>query len=239
MSITVIIPARWASVRFPGKMLHPIMGMPLVHHVYERAISHPRIDQVLIATDDQRIYDSAMEAGYRVEMSRADHQSGTDRCAELAERIDSRYVINVQGDEPLLAREHLDVIIAQLEAGASIATLCTPIKPNHALDPNRVKVVRNQAGKALYFSRAAIPYDRSKLEVQRDQHIGIYGFQRETLLALARLDQSPLELAEGLEQLRWMDHGYEIHCGHTTIPAIGVDVLEDVAAVETMLRENK
>ncbi len=237
MSVSIVIPARWSSVRFPGKMLHPIMGKPLVHHVYERAVAHPRIAGVIIATDDQRIYDSAHAAGYAVEMTRSNHVSGTDRCAEIADRIDSAYVINVQGDEPLLATEHIDLIIDQLEAGAKIATLCTAIAASRAADLNCVKVVRSQSGRALYFSRSMIPYDRSEQQVPYYQHIGIYGFLRETLLTVSQLPASKLENTECLEQLRWLDHGYEIYCGETAFPAIGVDVLEDVAAVEAILRQ--
>ena len=243
MKIIGIIPARYASTRFPGKPLHPIADKPLVQHVVERCREAQSLAGVMVATDDARIAKEAREF-CPVEMPRADHPSGTDRIAEVAARLDCDAVVNVQGDEPLIAPEVIDAVAGALSE-AEMATAATPVNNiSDYSDPNVVKVVVSAAGRALYFSRRTIPFVRDLAEESPEQqlaafpflkHLGIYGYRCEALQQLVEFPPSPLEQVERLEQLRALENGIEIAVRQVEYEAIGVDVPEDVQRVEALL----
>ncbi len=238
-----LIPARYASTRFPGKPLHPIAGKPLILHVVERARLAARLAGVIVATDDERIA-AAVRPFCPVAMTRADHPSGTDRIAEVASRLACDAVVNIQGDEPLLDPAVIDAVAAAL-TDCEMSTAATALRdPVEYESPHVVKVVVNAAGRALYFSRRAIPYVReAAARPAREQlaafpflkHLGVYGYRRETLLRLVRFPVSPLEAAEGLEQLRALEHGIPIAVVRVDYESVGVDVPEDVTRVEALL----
>jgi 3-deoxy-manno-octulosonate cytidylyltransferase (CMP-KDO synthetase) len=233
-----VIPARYASTRLPGKPLAPLADRTLLEHVWRRTV-RARLDRVVVATDDRRILEAARGFGAEALLTSAAHPSGTDRVAEVAERVgaDYRVVVNVQGDEPLLAPESLDRLVALFEDPAvGMATLCEPLETAAELaDPNVVKVVRAQDGRALYFSRAPIPHPRAGAPLTGAlaggvwrKHQGIYAYTRDTLLALARTPVSPLEAAEGLEQLRALELGCPILVLDSDFHSIGVDTPADL-----------
>ena len=240
-----IIPARYASTRFPGKPLHPIAGKPLIQHVVERCREASALADVIVATDDERIAKVAAEF-CTVEMTRADHSTGTDRIAEVAARLDCDAVVNVQGDEPLIAPAVIDAVASAL-VDAEMTTAATAVNNISELeDPNAVKVVVSTTGRALYFSRRTIPFLRDLSEESPSQqlsafpflkHLGIYGYRRETLQRLVGFAPSPLEQAERLEQLRALENGIAIAVCKVDYDAIGVDVPEDVQRVEALLAE--
>ena len=243
MNIIGIIPARYASTRFPGKPLHLIAGKPLLQHVVERCREARSLTEVIVATDDERIAGVAREF-CSVEMTRADHPSGTDRIAEVAARIDCDAVVNVQGDEPLIAPEVIDAVAGALSETemTTAATLVNNISDYS--DPNVVKVVVSAAGRALYFSRRTIPFVRDLAEESPEQqlqafpflkHLGIYGYRCEVLRRLVEFPPSSLEQAERLEQLRALENGIQIAVCPVEYEAIGVDVPEDVQRVEALL----
>lgn len=235
-----IIPARYASTRFPGKPLAMLGDKPMIQWVYEGASSF--LDEVLVATDDQRIFDAVEGFGGLVQMTSAQHTSGTERCAEAAGLYEQQtghrfeYVVNIQGDEPLIQPEQLKTLMDCMKIpGTDIATLIRPVEGLDEMDnPNVVKVVVDKSYQALYFSRAPIPYVRDSGEGSRQtaerfySHIGLYAFRREVLEKLVRLPPTHLEQAESLEQLRWMEHGIPIRTAITQIPSIGVDTPEDL-----------
>ena len=243
MKIIGIIPARFASTRFPGKPLALIAGKSLIQRVVEQCQQAGSLAEVVVATDDQRIYDAARKF-CRVEMTRADHPSGSDRIAEVAGKIPCDAVVNIQGDEPLIDPAVVDAVAGAL-AQNEMSTAATPIKSAADYDnPNVVKVVVNTAGRALYFSRRTIPYLRAAAGRPAAEqmtafpflkHLGIYGFRRETLLRLVKFPVSPLEDAEKLEQLRALDHGIGIAVLKVNYDSVGVDLPEDVAKVEKLL----
>jgi len=245
MRIVGIVPARYASTRFPGKPLVQILGKPLIQRVVERCRRAHSLAEVMVATDDERIAEVAGRF-CRVEMTRADHPSGTDRLAEVAERTDCDAAVNIQGDEPLIDPAVIDAVAAAL-ADADMSTAATPLRdPAEYTNPNVVKVVLGVTGRALYFSRCTIPYLRGMADQPAlDQlsafpfmkHIGIYGYRRETLLRLVRLPVSALERAERLEQLRALENGVSIAVVRVAHESIGVDVPSDVARVERVLLE--
>lgn len=245
MKIIGIIPARYASTRFPGKPLHPIAGKPLIQHVVERCREAPSLAEVIVATDDERIAEVAREF-CPVEMTRADHPSGTDRIAEVAARLDCDAAVNVQGDEPLIAPEVIDAVADALSE-AEMTTAATPVNNiSDYSDANVVKVVVSATGRALYFSRRTIPFVRDLAEESPEQHLaafpflkhlGIYGYRCEALQRLVEFPPSPLEQAERLEQLRALENGIEIAVRQVEYEAIGVDVPEDVQRVEALLNK--
>jgi len=245
MRILGIIPARYASTRFPGKPLHPIAGKPLIQHVVERCQQAKTLSQVIVATDDSRIADVA-RSFCRVEMTSNQHPSGTDRIAEAAERNPCDAVLNIQGDEPLIDPAVIDAVGHAL-AGCAMSTAATPISDEAEYDnPNVVKVVVNATGHALYFSRRTIPFvrDAASRSIAEQlaafpflKHLGIYGYRRDTLLRLVKLPLSPLEAAERLEQLRALENGIEIAVVKVIYDSVGVDVPEDVARLEKLLRQ--
>ena len=244
MKIIGIVPARYASTRYPGKPLAPIAGRPLIQHVVEQCRKAKSLSDVIVATDDARIADVAKQF-CRVEMTRADHPSGSDRIAEVAGRCPCDAVVNIQGDEPLMDPAVIDAVAGAL-ARDEMSTAATPIKNPAELDnPNVVKVVVSAAGRALYFSRRTIPYLREAASRPVNEqlaafvflkHLGIYGYRRETLLRLVALPVSPLEAAEKLEQLRALEHGLGIAVVTVNYDSVGVDLPEDVARVEAILR---
>jgi 3-deoxy-manno-octulosonate cytidylyltransferase (CMP-KDO synthetase) len=239
MSAVGIIPARYRASRFPGKPLTSIAGRPMLAHVIEGARRAKRLREVWVATDDERIAEAAAAAGAPVVMTSPDHPTGTDRLAEAARGLEDAIVVNVQGDEPLIEGFVIDAAVEALEAdaGAAMSTVVHALEPEALADPNRVKVVLDRAGRALYFSRAAIPHRRPDAPAPRWlQHVGLYAYRREFLLRFVGLAQGEAERAEGLEQLRALEHGFRVRCatieGWRSVP---VDVPEDVARVEAAL----
>ena len=236
MSVLCVIPARYGSKRFPGKALASETGRPLIQHVYESAARAGRIDTVVVATDDERIRAAVEAFGGRAVMTRPDHPCGTDRVAEAAASFpDAAIVINLQGDEPELDPALLDRLVdaMQKDPKTELATLAGPLSAEDAADPNAVKVVLTSDGDALYFSRAPIPAARDGEKARRAPvllHFGIYGFRAGALRAFARMPQTPLELTERLEQLRWLEHGRRIRVLVTDHRPVGVDTPEDYAA---------
>jgi 3-deoxy-manno-octulosonate cytidylyltransferase (CMP-KDO synthetase) len=244
MKIVGLIPARYASTRFPGKPLAFIAGKFLIQRVVEQCRLAQSLSEVIVATDDPRIADVAGRFG-RVEMTSPDHPSGTDRIAEAARRCECDGVVNIQGDEPLMDPAVIDAVAARL-ADAEMSTAATPLRDSAEYEnPNVVKVVVNSAGLALYFSRRTIPYLREAASRSTGEqmaafpflkHLGIYGYRRETLLRLVQFPVSPLEAAEKLEQLRALDQGIGLAVVKVNYESIGVDAPEDIARVEEILR---
>src|SRR5262245_20139101 len=239
MSAVGISPARYAASRFPGKPLTAIAGRPMLQHVIEGARRAKRLREVWVATDDERIAAAATAIGAPVAMTSPDHPTGTDRLAEAAAGLPDAVVVNVQGDEPLIEGFVIDAAVEALEADAeaSLATVVHRLEPAALADPNRVKVVLDRSGRALYFSRAPIPHHRPDAPAPRYfQHVGLYAYRREALLRFVGLAQGEAERAEGLEQLRALEHGLRIRCavieGWQSVP---VDVPADVARVEAQL----
>ena len=242
-SIVGLIPARYASSRFPGKPLALIAGKPLIQHVVERCRLARSLSEVIVATDDSRIR-AVAEEFCRVEMTRSDHASGSDRIAEVAERLPCDAVVNIQGDEPLIDPAVIDAVAGAL-ATCEMTTAATVLANAAEYDnPNIVKVVVSGAGRALYFSRRTIPYVRDAASRSVDEqlaafpflkHLGIYGYRRGTLLRLVRLPVSALEQAERLEQLRALENDIAIRVIQVAHESIGVDVPDDVRRVERLL----
>ncbi|NIR32119.1 MAG: 3-deoxy-manno-octulosonate cytidylyltransferase [Gammaproteobacteria bacterium] len=254
MSFTVVIPARYASTRLPGKPLLPIAGKPMIEHVYERALASGA-QTVVIATDDERVYDVARAFGARVEMTAAHHRSGTERIAEVVARMalpTEQVVVNVQGDEPMLPPALVHQVAANLteRPGARMATLCEPITEASALfDPAVVKVVFDRSGFALYFSRAPIPWHRQRFvpalangphglpaRAAHYRHIGIYAYRAAYLGEYVAQAVSPLERDEDLEQLRALYHGARVHVAEAAErPGPGVDTPQDLETVRRLM----
>ncbi len=237
MNIAIGIPARIGSTRFPGKPLAELAGRPMIAHVIERALAAD-IGPVFVATDDARIADVAAENEADVRMTRADHPSGSDRLAEAARDIDCDVIVNVQGDEPLIDPAAIRAVITPFrdDAYLPMATLAHPLRREADLhDANVVKLVRNARGRALYFSRAPIPYPRAAC-ADALQHIGLYAYRREFLLIYPSLSACPAEQSEQLEQLRVLHHGYDIAVTVGDFHCIGVDTPADLARAEALLR---
>ena len=236
-----IIPARFASTRFPGKPLVLIDGKTMLQRVYEQA-SKSQLHQVVIATDDTRIFDAATDFGAQAVMTSAHHRSGTDRIAEVAKAFDAEIVVNIQGDEPFIEPSQINLLVDFLKSheAIEIATLCKQITDHEQLmSPNVVKVVRNIKQEALYFSRNPIPFLRDVatekwlLEAAHFKHIGMYAFRKKTLLELAELAATNLEKLENLEQLRWLENGFTIGVIETALETIGIDTPEDLEKLNT------
>jgi 3-deoxy-manno-octulosonate cytidylyltransferase (CMP-KDO synthetase) len=245
MKIIGIIPARYDSTRFPGKPLALIAGKPLVQHVVERCQKARCLHEVMVATDDTRIWEVA-QGFCRAEMTGPEHPSGTDRIAEVAQNLSCDAVINIQGDEPLIEPALINAV-AQALAEAEMSTAAAPLEEVSEWEsPNVVKVVVNGAGRALYFSRRPIPYVRDAAAGAAQlaafpflKHVGIYGYRRQTLLRLVKYPVSPLETAEKLEQLRALDNGIEIAVVRMRYESVGVDVPADVKRVEQLLKRGR
>jgi len=246
ISTTVVaaIPARYASVRFPGKPLAPIAGKPMIQHVVERVRQAKTVNRVVVATDDERIRAAVEGFGGEAVMTRSDHRSGTDRIAEVSAHIPADIYVNVQGDEPLIAPETVDSVVSAMleDSSVQIATPCIEIaEANDIMDPNIVKVVLDFDGNALYFSRAPIPWVRdtnSGLAVSHWKHLGLYAFRHNALVEYPTLPPGQLEPIEQLEQLRWLENGFRIRVVETAHDAVSVDVPADVDRVEKLLRDD-
>jgi len=242
LSVVAVIPARWASTRFPGKPMAELAGDPMIVHVVRRASEAMTVDHVIVATDDERIATVAEGAGAEAVMT-GECPSGTDRvAAAIADRGQWEIVVNVQGDEPLLAGDNIDVLVRGLMADEEVrmSTLCRPLEAERAEDPNAVKVVRDARGRALYFSRSPIPYPLHREMAWKMWllHLGIYGFRRDALAEFVALPPSELEQAEGLEQLRALENGIPILVLDAPHPAFGVDTPEDLERVEKIINGN-
>lgn len=239
--VTAIIPARWASTRFPGKPLVKLRGKPLVQHVWERARRAELVDRVIIATDDMRIAEAAFDFGAEVALTSAKHPTGTDRLAEVASKLKSAPIIlNVQGDEPDIAPSTIDRLarVLQDDPALGMVTAANPIADRSDIgNPNVVKVVTDLAGRALYFSRSTIPHDRDgDGGIKYLRHQGIYGYRRTVLLDFVKWKPTPLEKAEKLEQLRALEHGVSIGVIVVKRASVGVDVPGDLAKAARVLR---
>jgi 3-deoxy-manno-octulosonate cytidylyltransferase (CMP-KDO synthetase) len=241
LRIAVLIPARYASTRFPGKALADLDGYPMIEHVYRRAASCPGVSETIVATDDARIAAAVRAFGGDVRLTRADHASGTDRIAEVAATLDCDIVVNVQGDEPLIdPRAITQAVEPFADPEVQVTTLCHRLAdPAELADSNVVKVVVDRAGFALYFSRASIPFVRDSEAGWPPlfRHIGLYAYRRPALLVFASLAPTPLERAEALEQLRALEHGIRIRAVETEYESVGVDTPADLDRVRALLFE--
>jgi len=247
MRVTAIIPARYASTRFPGKPLAEILGKPMIQWVCERTAQAAHIHRVIVATDDERIAAAVRGFGGEVAMTRADHPTGTDRLAEVAARIETDLVVNVQGDEPLIDPKMIEQAVGPLRKnpGIPMGTLKCPLTSLEEFrNPNVVKVVTDRQGFALYFSRAPIPHPRDLGdELPADlaglncfKHVGLYVYRKDFLLTYPKLAVTPLENLEKLEQLRALEHGFRIRVVETALPSQGVDTPADLERVLEFLR---
>jgi 3-deoxy-D-manno-octulosonate cytidylyltransferase len=240
MKFIGIIPARYSSSRFPGKPLAILGGKPVIEHVYRQVSSV--MEDVFVATDDQRIYDAVEAFGGKAIMTRSDHKSGTDRICEALEKVGGSFdvVINIQGDEPFIQKSQLETVMQCFDdPRTQIATLGKPFESMEAVEnPNSPKIVLDNDGYALYFSRSVIPFVRGKEHEEwlshfpYLKHIGLYAYRTEVLREVSKLPQSTLELAESLEQLRWLQNGYKIKVGLTDVETIGIDTPEDLQRAE-------
>jgi 3-deoxy-manno-octulosonate cytidylyltransferase (CMP-KDO synthetase) len=233
MKIIGIIPSRYGSTRFPGKPLVDIDGKTMIRRVFEQASKAKSLSEVIVATDDERIFQEVKGFGGNVVMTAVTHKNGTERCAEVALTADADVIINIQGDEPFIHPEQIDLLASCFEnSETQIATLIKKQEWDDVLkNPARIKVVVNQKMEALYFSRSIIPNPISNFDPDIFNfylHIGIYGFRKNILLDVVKLPPSLLELAESLEQLRWLDFGYKIKCAVTEHESISVDTPEDL-----------
>lgn len=245
MKVIGIIPARYASSRFPGKPLAKLGGKYVIQRVVEQVGAV--LDDVYVATDDERIYNTVTSMGAKAVMTRSDHQSGTDRIAEALEKIGGNFdvVVNIQGDEPFIQKSQIETVVACFnDADTQIATLGKKFATiEEAKNPNSPKIILDNRSYAMYFTRALAPYIRGKEESQWLnvypflKHIGLYAYRTEVLRELIKLPQSPLELAEGLEQLRWLQNGYKIKVGLTEVETVGIDTPEDLRRAELFLTQ--
>ena len=242
MRIVGVIPARWASTRFKGKVLAKIQDRPMIQHVWERAKESRLLDEVLIACDDERVLQAAQAFGAKAVLTSPDHPSGTDRVAEAVKNCPAKIVINIQGDEPLIRHQVIDDLAEALieDEACLMATVIKAIETQEELEnPNVVKVVIDREKNAIYFSRLPIPYDREKAgtgTIRYYKHLGIYAYRKDFLMALTQMPPSPLERAEHLEQLRALEAGVRIKTVLTDMETIGVDTPEDLARVEGLLQ---
>ena len=245
MKVIGIIPARYASSRFPGKPLAKLGGKYVIQRVVEQVGAV--LDDVYVATDDERIYNTVTSMGAKAVMTRSDHQSGTDRIAEALEKIGGSFdvVVNIQGDEPFIQKSQIETVVACFnDADTQIATLGKKFATiEEAKNPNSPKIILDNRSYAMYFTRALAPYIRGKEESQWLsvypflKHIGLYAYRTEVLREITKLPQSPLELAEGLEQLRWLQNGYKIKVGFTEVETVGIDTPEDLRRAELFLAQ--
>jgi len=236
MQAIAVIPARLASTRLPRKMLREIAGQPLLAHVYRSVRSSPLLQDVVIATDSEEILKVCQKNGWQARMTSADHQSGTERVHEIANLVAADVYLNIQGDEPLTRPEHVKSLLDVMKNPAvQVSTLKTPAPAADVKNPNAVKVVTDVSGRALYFSRATVPYDRDGMRPLYFKHLGIYAYRKAALDRFFQLPESPLERSERLEQLRFLENGIPIHVGETPFDTIGVDTEDDLHRVEKIL----
>jgi 3-deoxy-manno-octulosonate cytidylyltransferase (CMP-KDO synthetase) len=242
MKVLGIIPARFQSTRLPGKPLMPIGAKPMIQWVYENAKKAALLDEVIVATDDPRIYDTVIHFGGQAEMTAAEHPTGTDRLAEVAARHEAELIINIQGDEVFIAGTVIDAITRPLLEDDTLMMTTAKTRltdPEMLQEPSIVKVVTDDRGYALYFSRAPIPFPRHPEKAEYWRHIGLYGYRRRFLLKYGGLPQSGLELAESLEQLRALANGYRIKVATVDYDSVGVDTPEDLERVRKIANRRK
>lgn len=241
MNTLCVIPARYASTRLPGKPLADIAGKPMIVRVYEQASQARRLDGVIAAVDDERVYEAVVSHGGRAMMTAKNHPTGTDRLAEVAAaHPEAELIINVQGDEPLIEPDLIDALAVAFEEEPELqmATVKSPMTDeNEMRNPNNVKVVTDKKGYALYFSRSLLPYPREDTGVTVYKHIGIYAYRRDFLLQYAKMEPTALEQTESLEQLRALENGYKIKVIATDFRFVGVDTPEDLAEVNRLYKE--
>lgn len=237
--ILAVIPARYDSQRFPGKVLVKLGDKPMVQWVYEAAQQCSAFTEVLVATDNEKVADSVREFGGKVEMTRSDHTTGSDRIAEVAERYPNMAAVaNVQGDQPFVTPQMLSELVAPYQQGnlPAMTTLACPLEEGDYQNPNAVKVICNQHQQALYFSRSPIPYYRKQKQAPVFHHLGLYAFSREFLATYSQLTPTPLEQCEGLEQLRVLEHGYGITVCQTTHKVLEVNTPEDLQQAQALIK---
>lgn len=244
MKIIGIVPARFGSTRFPGKPLVDINGKSMIQRVYEQSLQSKRLSRLIVATDDERIFNHIKEFGGEPVLTSPQHLSGTDRCAEVLEKMEGityDVVINIQGDEPYIQPEQIDLLCSAFENNETkLATLVKKVtSPDELFNHNNVKVILNKRKEAVYFSRLPIPYNRNFPEQEwlkhsaYYKHIGIYGYQTQTLFEISKLTKTNLEIAESLEQLRWVENGYVIKVEITNLESIAIDTPEDLLRIKT------
>ena len=239
MKVIAVIPARLQSERLPRKMLREIAGRPLPVLVYQAVRSSPLLDQVIIATDSEEILASCRAHACDVRLTSAAHRSGTERVQEIAQSVEADIYLNVQGDEPMIRPAHIEVLLKLFEDSAvQVGTLKTKASPEDIRNPNAVKVVSDREGRALYFSRSTIPFDRDRSEPCYFKHLGTYAYRRPALDRFVALPESSLERVERLEQLRFLENGISVHTAETLYDTIGVDTEEDLARVAGLLSGN-
>jgi 3-deoxy-manno-octulosonate cytidylyltransferase (CMP-KDO synthetase) len=237
MDAIAVIPARLASTRLPRKPLREICGKPMLQRVYEAARACRELKDVIVATDSEEIMDLCRLHGWKARMTSAECRSGTDRVYEVAQSVSADLYINVQGDEPLARPQHLDALLSAMRPGVEVGTIYTHCSDADVANPNAVKVVVARDGRALYFSRATIPFDRDRRgEVRYWKHLGFYAYTPDALASFCGWPESELESAERLEQLRFLDHGTAIYAAETPFDTVGVDTEEDLRRVEEILR---
>ena len=241
LRILAVIPARLGSTRLPRKVLREIAGEPMIGWVYRAARACPLLDQVLIATDSDEVLDFANAHNLAAVFTPEDCASGTDRVHAVAESIAADIYVNVQGDEPLVRPEHFETLLRPMaRPDVQVATVATRCAPDQINNPNAVKVVTAADGRALYFSRATIPYDRDRVRgIAYRKHLGIYAYRKDALQRFPKLPASQLEAAEKLEQLRFLENGIDIYVGETPYDTIGVDTEEDLVAVEALFNQKR
>ena len=240
MKILCVIPARYASTRLPGKPLADIVGKPMIQHVYERSAQATIPQQVVVATDDEKVFQAVQQFGGKVVMTSSEHQTGTDRLAEVASKYaEVDVIINVQGDEPLIDPKVIDELAQEFlnDTALQMASVMSIMDTEDYQNPNAVKVVTDLNNNALYFSRSLLPYPRVAGKANVYKHIGIYAYKKDFLLKFAKLEPTPLEQSESLEQLRALENGYKIKMIQTKSKFIGVDSIEDLQTVNELLRK--
>ena len=243
MKSICVIPARYSSTRLPGKPLKEICGVPMICRVWERANRAESVAEVIVATDDERIFDAVEKFSGRAMMTRADHKTGTDRLAEVAEKFpDADVIVNVQGDEPLIEPSLIDELVAEFaeDNELQMATVATELNDADEMNnPNNVKVVIDRYNDALYFSRSLIPYPRNLGKSKVFKHIGIYAYRRQFLIDYAKMEPTPLEQTESLEQLRALENGFKIRVIKSSCKFVGVDTEEDLRLVNEIYRREE
>jgi len=245
LKAVAIIPARLASTRLPRKILREIAGRPMLAHVYDAVRACGGLDQVIVATDSEEVINVCKHYGWQAQLTSAAHRSGTDRVHEVAGQIDSEVYLNVQGDEPLVRPEHIAALLGVMKnPEVQVGTVKTPCAPADVANPNAVKVVTDAVGRALYFSRSTIPYDRDGTSDSRERlryfkHLGLYAYRKPALERFCSLPESSLERSERLEQLRFLENAIPIHVAETPYDTIGVDTEDDLRRVEKILLQKK
>jgi 3-deoxy-manno-octulosonate cytidylyltransferase (CMP-KDO synthetase) len=240
MRAIAVIPARLASTRLPRKMLRQIAGQTLIARVYERVRSSRLLDDVIVATDSDEIMEICLQHGWNARMTSTTHRSGTERVHEVSNSVAADVYLNIQGDEPLTRSEHIAALLDLMkEPSVQVGTLKTPASPGDINNLNAVKVVTDADGRALYFSRATIPFDRDSASPRYFKHLGFYAYRKAALDRFCALPESSLERSERLEQLRFLENGIPIHVAETPYDTVGVDTQEDLRRVEEILRQRE